>query len=181
MRRINSVDNVSADGCRGSDLDFMEMIKLINYIRSEVKLGNLSPDVSTKSILQDDSYLKPILEDDPLLYNLHDIIGENFDLEEFSASETAIQMSREEDTNGRDRIHELEERLKRTQQELDARKKELEAIRINSYTSVDQGSEYESIRREQAVQEMEDGTRRNAFAAGNTDSSYFASYAGHGR
>ena len=175
------MNNVSADGCRGPDLDFMEMIKLINYIRSEVKLGNLSPDVSAKSVLQNELYLKPILEDDPLLYNLHDIIGENFDLEEYSAGETAMQTSLGEETNGRDRIYELEELLKRTQQELDARKKELEAIRISSYASMDQGSEHESNWREQGIQDLEDGTHRIAVVGGNTDSSYFASYAGHGR
>lgn len=56
-----------------TDLDFLDTIKLVNYIRSEVKAGNKTPDVSSKSKFADDVYLKPVLEDDSLLYSLDDI------------------------------------------------------------------------------------------------------------
>ena len=48
-------------------------MRLINYIRSEVKLGNTKPDVSSPALFEDDRYLKPVLEDDALLYSLDDI------------------------------------------------------------------------------------------------------------
>lgn len=45
-------------------------------MRSEVKAGNKKPDVSSKSKFEDDAYLKPVLEDDALLYSLDDIVEE---------------------------------------------------------------------------------------------------------
>lgn len=49
------------------------MIKLVNYVRSEVKAGNGKPDVASRSLFEDDRYLKPVLEDDALLFSLDDI------------------------------------------------------------------------------------------------------------
>jgi protein arginine N-methyltransferase 3 len=54
-------------------LDFLDTIKLVNYVRSEVKAGNHTPDVSSKAKFEDDAYLKPVLEDDAVLYSLDDI------------------------------------------------------------------------------------------------------------
>jgi protein arginine N-methyltransferase 3 len=54
-------------------LDFLDMIKLVNYVRTQVKAGNKKPDVSSKAQFDDDAYLKPVLEDDALLYSLDDI------------------------------------------------------------------------------------------------------------
>lgn len=58
------------------DLDFLDNIKLVNYIRSQVKAGNLNPDVSSKANFEDESYLKPVMEDDALLYSLGDVLEE---------------------------------------------------------------------------------------------------------
>lgn len=58
------------------DLDFLDNIKLINYVRTEVKNGNSTPDLSSKSKFEDDVYLKPVLEDDALLYSLDDLAEE---------------------------------------------------------------------------------------------------------
>lgn len=52
---------------------------MVNYVRSEVKAGNKTPDVSLKSTFADDTYLKPVLEDDALLYSLDDILEEQAD------------------------------------------------------------------------------------------------------
>ncbi|KKA23628.1 Protein arginine methyltransferase RmtB [Rasamsonia emersonii CBS 393.64] len=52
------------------------LVKLVNYIRSEVKKGNRNPDVSSKSLFEDDIYLKPVLDDDALLYSLEDLEDE---------------------------------------------------------------------------------------------------------
>ncbi|EFQ97858.1 HNRNP arginine N-methyltransferase [Nannizzia gypsea CBS 118893] len=54
-------------------LDFLGTIRLVNYIRSEVKNGNTKPDVSSAALFEDEKYLKPVLEDDALLYSLDDI------------------------------------------------------------------------------------------------------------
>lgn len=58
------------------DLDFLDNIKLVNYVRTQVKSGNNTPDVSSKSKFEDDVYLKPVLEDDALLYSLDDLAEE---------------------------------------------------------------------------------------------------------
>ena len=58
------------------DLDFLDNIKLVNYVRTEVKNGNNTPDVSSKSKFEDEVYLKPVLEDDALLYSLDDLTEE---------------------------------------------------------------------------------------------------------
>ncbi|KAL9638234.1 MAG: hypothetical protein Q9164_001685 [Protoblastenia rupestris] len=56
-------------------LELLEMVKLVNYIRSETREGRRSLDVSTKAIFEDDCYLQPVLDDDPLLYSLEDVIA----------------------------------------------------------------------------------------------------------
>jgi type I protein arginine methyltransferase len=54
-------------------LDFYGLIKLVNYIRSEVKVGNENPDVTSTAFLEDDKYLRPVLEDDALLFSLDEL------------------------------------------------------------------------------------------------------------
>ena len=81
-------------------LDFLDTIRLVNYIRSEVKAGNKTPDVSSKSLFADDVYMKPVLEDDALLYSLDDITDEP--LSENDGSQQADK-----------RVLELEEELSR--------------------------------------------------------------------
>lgn len=58
-------------------MDFLGTIKLVNYIRSEVQKGNKTPDVSSKSVFDNDSYLKPVLDDDALLYSLEDLTDDS--------------------------------------------------------------------------------------------------------
>jgi protein arginine N-methyltransferase 3 len=49
------------------------MIKLVNYIRSETKKGNVEPDVSSIDKFSNDCYLKPVLENDAVLFSLGDL------------------------------------------------------------------------------------------------------------
>ncbi|KAI9871839.1 MAG: hypothetical protein M1830_002393, partial [Pleopsidium flavum] len=56
-------------------LDFYGTIRLVNYIRSEVNAGNTKLHISSKAVFEDDKYLKPVLEDDALLFGLDDVIG----------------------------------------------------------------------------------------------------------
>lgn len=71
MRQIQQDNELIVDPVAG--LDFLDMIKLVNYVRTQVKSGNKTPDVSTKAQFDDDAYLKPVLEDDALLYSLDDL------------------------------------------------------------------------------------------------------------
>jgi protein arginine N-methyltransferase 3 len=84
-----------------SDLDFLGTIRLVNYVRSQVKAGNTTPDVSSKDRFEDDAYLKPVLEDDALLYSLDDIEDEH------SATAGTTEAER--------RVIELQEDLERLQ------------------------------------------------------------------
>ena len=58
---------------RDLNLEFLDLIKLINYIRTQVQSGDTKPDISSKAQFEDEKYLKPVLEDDALLYSLDDI------------------------------------------------------------------------------------------------------------
>lgn len=55
-------------------LDFIGLVKLINYVRASVRHGEKSPDLSSRSLFDDNSYLMPVLESDAVLYNLEDIL-----------------------------------------------------------------------------------------------------------
>jgi protein arginine N-methyltransferase 3 len=90
------------------DLDFLETVKLVNYIRSEVKKGNQTPDVSSKSVFEDGIYLKPVLDDDALLYNLED-------LEDVEAVEGGEPSDKDAGGSTEKRIIELQEELERLQ------------------------------------------------------------------
>ncbi|KAH0832527.1 hypothetical protein AYO21_10659 [Fonsecaea monophora] len=58
-------------------LDYLGLVRLVNYIRTEVKAGHTRPDVSSKALFDDEKYLKPVLEDDALLYSLDDVFEED--------------------------------------------------------------------------------------------------------
>jgi protein arginine N-methyltransferase 3 len=75
---------------------------LVNYVRTEVKNGNNTPDVSSKSKFEDDLYLKPVLEDDALLYSLDDL-----------AEEQAEDSAPSTETNRQ--VNELQEKLDQLQ------------------------------------------------------------------
>ncbi|MCJ1477389.1 hypothetical protein MMC13_006060 [Lambiella insularis] len=58
---------------RELDLEFLEMIKLVNYIRTEAKRGVNNPEVFHKRQFEDDQYLQPVLDDDAVLYSLDEL------------------------------------------------------------------------------------------------------------
>jgi len=93
------------------DLDFLETMKLVNYVRREVQNGNKSPNVSSKSTFNDDQYLKPVLEDDALLYSLEDVTG---DIEASKDSVMNGDKMGDYDYSATERVAELEEELQST-------------------------------------------------------------------
>ncbi|KAJ8099172.1 S-adenosyl-L-methionine-dependent methyltransferase [Lipomyces tetrasporus] len=57
---------------RGLGLDFFGKVKLINYVRSQVKAGN-QPELNRPELfLEDSQFLKPTLQDDALLFGIQD-------------------------------------------------------------------------------------------------------------
>ncbi|KAI9374287.1 S-adenosyl-L-methionine-dependent methyltransferase [Aspergillus egyptiacus] len=139
------------------DLDFLETIKLVNYIRSEVKGGNSTPDVSSKGKFQDDSYLKPVLEDDALLYSLDDVEDEE------SGDVSGTQAERQ--------VTELQEELERLQ------------LQFSEYRLAVQKSLEEQLTKEDnklASNPGQSSTARAASKAEEIDSDYFSSYAYNG-
>ena len=53
-------------------LDDLDLMKLVNYVRQEVKAGRSIVSITTKSQFEDNNYLQPILQDDAVLYSLED-------------------------------------------------------------------------------------------------------------
>ncbi|PVH75521.1 putative ribosomal protein arginine N-methytransferase rmt3 [Cadophora sp. DSE1049] len=98
-------------------LDFYGNIKLVNYIRSQVHSGQkVSQDVS-KAKFEDDKYLKPVLEDDALLFSLDELPEVTEDVQSaYSDKGKAV-------SGGSDplaaRVIELEEDLRRMQVQFD--------------------------------------------------------------
>ena len=167
-------------------LDFLDVVKLVNYIRSEVKDGVEKPDVSEKSRFEDEQYLLPVLEDDALLWNLHDIIGLDLDDTDEDTRGVSVKTPSGTTTNGNDedRVAKLEKQLQLAELELEARRSEIKFLQLKfeESESMHEKSFDENETRGRDMNAVSPGTgpSRNALMLGNTDSSYFASYSGHG-
>ena len=95
-------------------LDFYGSIKLVNFIRSQVHSGNIvSPEI-TQQDLDDEKYLRPVLEDDALLFSLDELPDVMEGVQSTNGKEVA---------NGSvelvSRVSELEEELRRIQLQFD--------------------------------------------------------------
>lgn len=98
-------------------LDFYGNIKLVNYIRSQVHSGQkISSDVS-KADFEDEKFLKPVLEDDAVLFSLDE-------LPEVTDDVQGANSDKGKDVSGVSgplaaRVTELEEDLRRIQLQFD--------------------------------------------------------------
>ncbi|KAL4980698.1 S-adenosyl-L-methionine-dependent methyltransferase [Aspergillus desertorum] len=138
------------------DLDFMDTIKLVNYIRSSVKNGCMTPDVSSKDKFQDEIYLKPVLEDDALLYSLDDI-------EDKESGEAAGE------TQAERQVVELQEELERLR------------IQFSEYRLAVQRSLEERLTKEEEFASSPGQLAgHTSTKAEEVDSDYFTSYAYNG-
>ncbi|KAL4897222.1 S-adenosyl-L-methionine-dependent methyltransferase [Aspergillus ambiguus] len=135
------------------DLDFLDTIKLVNYIRSQVKEGNTSPDVSSKDKFADDVYLKPVLEDDALLYSLDDIDDE-------APAPAGTEAER--------RVIELQEDLERLQ------------TQFSEYRIAVQKSMEDQLSKEDEKLATSGPSKRSEAKANEAESDYFTSYSGNG-
>lgn len=138
-------------------LDFLDTIKLVNYVRTEAKAGNKTPDVSSKSKFTDDAYLKPALEDDALLYSLDDITEEQ-------GENTAP------DNDAEKRVLELQEDLERLQ------------LQFSEYRTAVQSSMNDQLTKED--EKLDSEAPMNISKTSNkiqdADADYFTSYAYNG-
>ncbi|KAI6780304.1 Ribosomal protein arginine N-methyltransferase-like protein [Emericellopsis cladophorae] len=55
-------------------LDFYGAIKLVNYVRSKVQSNQPLPEQISAKDIEDDQYLKPVLENDALLFTLDEVL-----------------------------------------------------------------------------------------------------------
>lgn len=75
----------------GIDADELTIIKLINFLRAEVKRGTSAQEISVPDLTgsSSDQYLQPTIEDDALLFELGDLMPESdtkaMDYDEFEA------------------------------------------------------------------------------------------------
>lgn len=100
-------------------LDFYGNIKLVNYIRSQVHSGlQVSSDVS-KTDFEDDKYLKPVLEDDALLFNLDELPEVMGDAQTADSDKGKTISSDSDSVLLTARVSELEEDLRRMQTQFD--------------------------------------------------------------
>lgn len=95
-------------------LDFYGSIKLVNFIRSQVHSGNkVSAANISREAFHDEKYLKPVLEDDALLFSLDDL----------PEVMEGVQGSNGKEVSGSGelvtRVSELEEELRRIQLQFD--------------------------------------------------------------
>lgn len=120
-------------------------------MRSQVKAGNKTPDVSSKSQFEDDAYLKPVLEDDALLYSLDDIAEEQ-------AEDAAAGSDSER------RVLELQEELERLQ------------MQFSDYRTAVQQSLEDQLSKEDDKFEPDVPTKKSADKTDEVDADYFSSY-----
>lgn len=92
-------------------LDFYGSIKLVNFIRSQVHGGLIITSEVSKADFEDEKYLKPVLEDDALLFTLDDLPEvTTSDPDEDSSKNSGGLVAR---------VYELEEELRRMQTQFD--------------------------------------------------------------
>lgn len=137
-----------------SDLDFLGTIKLVNYVRSQVKAGNSTPDVSSKEKFENDEYLQPVLEDDALLYSLDDI-AEDEDAE----APTSTEAER--------RVIELQEDLERLQSQFSEYRLAVQKSMEEQLTKEDE--KLDNVPSKKTINKLEEA-----------DSDYFVSYSYNG-
>ena len=121
------------------DLDFMDLVKLVNYVRTKVREGQGLPKISTRDIFQDDRWLKPVLEDDALLYSLGDLTLEEDNIEKSTTNDVDlhrpnIEIARDPEAASlrldqyEKQIHFTEDLLLKSTQQLDLTQKALERV-----------------------------------------------------
>jgi len=136
-------------------------MKLVNYIREQVKSGNPKPDVSSRELFQDDCYLQPTLPDDALLFSLDDIC--NFEtvtprhLDPDSPSNSSSKKDASATVTG------LEERMRSMQAEFDSYRQMVQRTLDDRWTAT-------------GTSQSASNAHTLHTASGDRDTDYFDSY-----
>ncbi|KAI9674119.1 MAG: hypothetical protein M1817_001937 [Caeruleum heppii] len=150
-------------------LDFYGTIRLINYIRSEVKTGNTKPDVSEQNKtawVEDERYLRPALEDDALLFSVDEILEAGKE----TTKKGAESGDPVEDVSSARRVAELEEELQRVQSQFTD-------YRLTVKKTLEERLEEPSSSAQPASAPIPKPTKDGRLPHQEDDSHYFTSYA----
>ncbi|KAJ2726148.1 hypothetical protein GGI07_000787 [Coemansia sp. Benny D115] len=157
-------------------LDFYQSMRVVNYIRTlglaDENFANVAEFrlEGTEDFINDDKYLKPVIEDDTLLYALDEL-----DLDD-DFSEEDVEKKNKDDC-GSEREKELLSRIRALEQQLEIRTSEVQALGA-------QFGEYRHMVKRQFYDTIEDDGKSNISAAphasGDPGNYYFNSYAGNG-
>ena len=98
-------------------LDFYGNIKLVNYIRSRVHAGLGVSSNLAREVFEDERFLKPVLEDDALLFSLDDL-PDLTEVQDTEAADKGKAVSKDPEALV-SRVSELEEELRRIQVQFD--------------------------------------------------------------
>lgn len=141
----------------------------MNYLRSEAKNGNTHPDISRISQFEDDRYMRPVLEDDAMLFGIGDVLelaglgDSNEEAQDASAAKSGLT---DGENGSRSQIAQLES--------------ELQQLRL-------QYAEYKSMvektldsRWEEAPDRAVEAGASRQDSASDHDAGYFDSYDGIG-
>ena len=182
-------------------LDFLEMIKMINFIRAEAKIASRwPPDLTSKNAFQSEHWLMPQLEDDALLYSLHDVVGQDFEEKKSDVTLGVDPIEAAENPQlaynlGGDcgpenleyKIVVLEQRVKSAQRELEIHRQmllsdtQLHGQLNNGSAKGETTSDARcSLHNIEGCDTAMGSKTSTSNVNENTDASYFASYSGHG-
>ena len=182
-------------------LDFLDMIKMINFIRAEAKIaGRWPPDLTSKNAFQSEHWLMPQLEDDALLYSLHDVVGEDLEekisdvtlgVDQIGAAENPqLAHTPAGDYGPENLVHKIavmEQRVKSAQRELEIHQQMLLSD-TQLHGQLNNGSAKDETTSEARCSpsniegcDTAMGPKTSTSNVNeNTDATYFASYSGHG-
>ena len=90
------------------------MIKFVNYVRSQVKDGNVKPDVESPAAWEDDKFMQPVLEDDALLFSVDELESMQAD-----GASTGKQPEASNERAATDEVSQLKEQLSKLQSKFD--------------------------------------------------------------
>ena len=99
--------------------DFYDSVKLVNFIRSQVRSGKPITSNISRGDFADEKYLKPVLEDDALIINLDDLSESQSNLQQGEAGTAKGNEVPASTGELVSRISELEEELRRIQSQFD--------------------------------------------------------------
>ena len=127
----------------GTDLDLLDMIKLVNYIRALARDERHRIHKLEKSDFEDDKYLQPVLEDDPVLYSLEEIVVDGQPDQQEGSAGASVEMPQSftspgPDVNGnddstyREKLQGMNQTLEKSMQQLDLTRKALDKANENA-------------------------------------------------